>query len=237
MEAHEQREPSESLLPREQSNQRVTNGENARVEHSASNRQEGIGLEPVPIQVRSRDNRPEISESLLQPHDHHEHNDNSVGRPVNGETNNGHQQIDATMMESRLSENLNRAPTAANQEPAIRNQPTNIGNLEIGQTDLRPADSSDLFVIQDHANRLQDNYGDSLQLTRFESNIAGQSPITQVQDSSPEREDSPHQARLQGPHDDMTDRRQRGLGTIHSVRSDEDKEKSLHAGEKGRDDH
>ena len=141
------------------------------------------------------------------------------------------------MMDSRVSDNLNRATTNANQDLPIRNQVTNIG-----PADLRPAESADLFVIQDDPNRISaESYNDNLQLTRFESNMNPlQSPPTQLGESSPEREESPTGPVLSQALNENTERRGRQIGTMNSGKDedhDKDKERSLHVGEKAGEEH
>jgi hypothetical protein len=235
VEGLEGREGSDSLLPREPSHFPANNGEGARVEHSSTNRVDSPVMAPITIQVQSRHHQGEISESLAQPQDQREEIISENVALPNNDIHLHPQPMDNTMLDSRISDTLNRATTDLNQDgvPPLRNQPTNVVPMEI-----RPIESVDLFVIQDNpSQRLGDNYGDSLQMTRFESNLNPQSPPTQLVESSPERDESPIRERLNPQQETVIDRRLRPLGTINSVKSDEDKEKSLHHGERAREDH
>lgn len=232
------RERSDSLLPRELSNPPIGNQEPARVEHSSSNRLDSPNLQPVAVQVQSRNHGVENSASLVQPQE--QADQGSTGQRLQANApQNDLAYGDATMMESRVSDTFNRAATSPNQgQASIRNQSTNIGNLEVAPANIQPTDSVDLFVIQDNPIQVQESNTDNLQLSRFEQTMNPQSPTTQLVESSPERLESPETERLQPPHGDLADRRNRPLGAINSIISEEskDKEISLNSADKGRDD-
>ena len=121
---------------------------------------------------------------------------------------------------------MNRTNTAVSPENPIRHAATNIGPI-----DVNAMDSNDLFVIQEHPGPSNHPGLDNLQLTQMDSNSIGPnpaspSPPTQLIESSPEREDSPDHRQLQQVLLTNTQRRNEPLGTINSVKSEEDNEKN-----------